>query len=152
MGYVFQHSDNQLFCSTVRDELLFAPLQMGLTQQEAMERTVSVLKLLQISDLADRPVHMLSGGEKKRVAIGSVLTLNPEIVLLDEPMSSLDPKSQAFLTEVILQLNAAGKTIVLATHQLELIDYLSPRVVVLSQSHRVETIGQAQEILTEPNY
>jgi cobalt/nickel transport system ATP-binding protein len=92
---------------------------------------------------------MLSGGEKKRVAIGSVLSMNPEMLLLDEPTNGLDPRTQCFLVELMLALNEAGKTLVIATHDLSLIDELHARVALLSEEHRVEKIGSSEEILQD---
>lgn len=147
VGYVFQDSDIQLFCPTVIDELLFGPLQIGLSREESMERAVEILAMLKIDNLKDRPTYMLSGGEKKRVALGSVLTMNPDVLLLDEPTNGLDPRTQVFLMELILALNEAGKTIVIATHDLSLVSELHSRVAVLSEDHRVEKVGAADEIL-----
>jgi cobalt/nickel transport system ATP-binding protein len=149
VGYVFQDSDVQLFCPTVFDELLFGPLQLGIDEQEATERAHDILKMLQIEGLKDRPSYMLSGGEKKRVALGSVLTLNPEMVLLDEPANGLDPRTQVFLLELILALSEAGKTIVIATHDLSLVSELQCRVAVLSEEHSIEMVGSADEILRD---
>lgn len=149
VGFVFQDSDIQLFCPTVLDELLFGPLQLGLEKDEALQRANEIMGMLKIESLMDRPSYMLSGGEKKRVAIGSVLTMNPEVLLLDEPASGLDPKTQVFLLELILALNEAGKTIVISTHDLSLVDELQCRVAVLSEEHRIEKIGTAEEILRD---
>jgi cobalt/nickel transport system ATP-binding protein len=90
---------------------------------------------------------MLSEGEKKKVAIGSVLTMNPEILLFDEPTNGLDPRTQVFLVELTLALRESGKTMVLATHDLGLVAELGTRVVVLSEDHRIEKIGTTDEIL-----
>ena len=149
VGYVFQNPDSQLFCPTVFDELIFGPLQMGKDKQAAVERVEAIMEMLNIGCLRDRPTYMLSGGEKKRVAIGSVLTMNPDVLVIDEPMGSLDPKTRSFLIELIIHLNEAGKTIIIATHHLELIDHLQPRVAVLSESHQIEKIGNTEEILTD---
>ena len=149
IGYVFQDSDVQLFCPTVLDELLYGPLQLEISQQEALDRVYEVLRMLDIENLRDRPCYMLSGGEKKKVAIGSILTINPEVLLLDEPTNGLDPKTQCFLIELILALNEAGKTIVIATHDLTLVDEMQARVVVLSEEHRIEKVGNVNEILSD---
>jgi cobalt/nickel transport system ATP-binding protein len=149
VGYVFQNSDSQLFCPTVFDELIFAPLQMGKDKNTAFERAEAVMEMLNIDCLKDRPTYMLSGGEKKRVAIGSILTMNPDVLLLDEPTSGLDPKSRSSFIELIFQLNSAGKTILITTHNLELVDHLQSRVAVLSEDHKIEKIGNAEEILTD---
>jgi cobalt/nickel transport system ATP-binding protein len=149
IGYVFQNSDNQLFSPTVIDELIFAPLQMGKSNDIAFERAEAVMKMLHIDNLRDRPTYMLSGGEKKRVAIGSILTMNPDVLLFDEPISGLDPKNRSFLIELIFQLNEAGKTIIITTHHLELVEHFQSRVAVLSEQHHIEKIGNAEDILND---
>jgi cobalt/nickel transport system ATP-binding protein len=152
MGYIFQNPEIQLFCPTVFDELLFAPLQLNLTVEDAEERAEQTLSFLGIEYLKERPVLMLSGGEKKKVAIASVLTMNPDILLIDEPLSSLDPKTQTFFIDLLLELNRAGKTIVFTTHHLDLIDHLQPRVVVLSEDHTIQKTGTASEILSDEEF
>ncbi|HET6461949.1 MAG TPA: ABC transporter ATP-binding protein [Syntrophales bacterium] len=149
MGYVFQDSDVHLFCPTVFDELMFGPLQLGLPEEESSGRAGEIMAMLEISHLKDRPSYMLSGGEKKRVAIGSILTMNPSLLLLDEPMNGLDPRTKSFLIELMILLNDAGKTLVIATHDLSLISELRCRVAVLSEDHRVEKIGTTEEILQD---
>jgi cobalt/nickel transport system ATP-binding protein len=149
MGYIFQNSDIQLFCPTVFDELLFGPLQLNLPPDTAEERAEQTLSFLGIGYLKERPVYMLSGGEKKRVAIASILTMNPDVLLVDEPLSNLDPKTQTFFIELLLELNKAGKTIIFTTHQLDLIDHLQPRVAVLSDDHTIRKTGTASEILSD---
>ena len=152
MSYIFQNSDIQLFCPTVFDELLFSPLQLNLPLEIAHQRAEQTLSYLGIGYLKDRPVYMLSGGEKKRVAIASVLTMNPDVLLVDEPLSNLDPKNQTFFIELLLELNKAGKTIIFTTHQLDLIDHLQPRVAVLSDEHTIQKIGSASEILADEEF
>ncbi len=152
MGYIFQNPDIQLFCPTVYDELLFAPLQFNLPLEIAEERTIQTLSFLGIEYLKDRPIYMLSGGEKKKVAIASVLTMNPDILLIDEPLSSLDPRTQTFFIELLLELNRSGKTIIFTTHHLELIDHLQPRVAVLSEEHTIRKTGTASEILSDEEF
>jgi cobalt/nickel transport system ATP-binding protein len=152
MGFIFQNPDIQLFCPTVFDELLFAPLQLNLPLEVARERAEQTLSYLNIEYLKDRAVHMLSGGEKKKVAIASVLTMNPEILLIDEPLAGLDPKTQTFFIELLIELNRAGKTIIFTTHHLDLIDHLQPRVAVLSEDHTIEKTGSASEILTDKEF
>jgi len=147
VGYVFQDSDVQLFCPTVLDELLYGPLQLDLDEKEALDRAVEVMQMLNIEQLKNRPSYMLSGGEKKKVAMGSVLTMNPDVLLLDEPTNGLDPKTQCFLMELMFALKDAGKTLVVATHDLSLVGELQARVAVLSEEHRMEKIGEVNEIL-----
>lgn len=149
VGYVFQDSDIQLFSPTVFDELLYGPVQLDLPEQQVVSRAEEVLTMLQISHLRDRPSYMLSGGEKKRVALGSVLTMNPSILLLDEPTNGLDPRTQCFFVELILALREAGKTIVIATHDLSLVDELHARVAVLSEDHQIMATGDSCDILRD---
>lgn len=149
VGYVFQDPEIQLFCPTVFDELLYGPLQLNIKEADAIDRAFQVMQMLKIEGLKDRPSYMLSGGEKKRVAIASVLTMNPEVLLLDEPTNGLDPRTQCFLMELLIALNEAGKTIVIATHDLSLVGELRARVAVLSESHCIEKYGSSQEILMD---
>ncbi len=149
VGYVFQDSDVQLFCPAVIDELLYAPLQLDISEQESMNRAVEVMQMLDIEHLKDRASYMLSGGEKKRVAIGSVLTMNPEVILFDEPTNGLDPRTQCYLVELMLSLSEAGKTIVLATHDLSLVAELETEVALLSEEHRIEKTGASDDILKD---
>lgn len=149
VGYVFQDSDVQLFCPTVLDELMYGPLQLDISEVEAEDRARNVLKMLAMENTADRPTYMLSGGEKKRVAIGSVLTMNPEVLLLDEPTNGLDPRTVAFLIDLLLSLNEAGKTIIIASHDLSLVADMEMSVALLSERHVVEKIGTSADILAD---
>jgi cobalt/nickel transport system ATP-binding protein len=148
VGMVFQNSDVQLFCSSVRDELSFGPLQMDLPAEEIRQRIRDVLALLEIEHLVERAPFGLSGGEKKKVAIASVLTMNPQVLLLDEPANGLDPRTQAWLVEFLLHLRQAGKTIVAATHDLSMVDEVADRVVVLDEGHSVVADGPTLNILS----
>jgi cobalt/nickel transport system ATP-binding protein len=149
VGFVFQNSDAQVFSPTVREEVAFGCLQLGLDPAQAGQRTDDVLAMLGIAGLADRAPFQLSGGEKKRVAIASVLVMNPEVLLFDEPTAALDPRTQHWLVELIGELNAAGKTIVLATHDLHALDALADRCLVLSEDHRLARTGTPAEILAD---
>ena len=149
VGFVFQDSDVQLFCPTVLDEVLYGPLQLHMNETEALDRAYEVMKMLNIEGLKERPSYMLSGGEKKRVAIASVLTMNPEVLLFDEPTSGLDPRTECFLMELLVALNEAGKTIVIATHDLSLVGELHAKVAVLSEGHTIERTGSSDDILRD---
>jgi cobalt/nickel transport system ATP-binding protein len=147
VGFVFQNADAQVFSPTVRDEIAFGPLQLGLARDEVDQRIDDTLALLDIAGIAERAPYQLSGGQKKRVAIGSVLVMNPEVLLFDEPTAALDPRSQGWLTELIVELNEAGKTIVLATHDLASLPALADRCVVLSEQHQVVTTRTPDDLL-----
>jgi cobalt/nickel transport system ATP-binding protein len=149
MGFVFQNADAQVFSATVREEVAFGPLQLGLGPDEVHERVRDVLGLLGIARLADRAPHQLSGGERKRVAIASVLATNPEVLLFDEPTSGLDPRSQAWLLELVDELHGAGKTVVCATHDLHTLEWVADRCLVFSEDHRIVLEGSPAEILDD---
>jgi cobalt/nickel transport system ATP-binding protein len=146
-GFVFQNSDAQVFSPTVREEIAFGPLQMGLPSEQVEERLSDVVQALGIEDLVDRAPYQLSGGEKKKVAIASVLAMNPEVLLFDEPTATLDPRTQQWLMELMVELNRAGKTIVFATHDLDVLEVVATRCVVFSENHRIVVGGTPQDVL-----
>lgn len=149
VGFVFQNSDAQVFSPSVREEVAFGCLQLGLDRATTTARVEDVLAMLDIADLADRAPFQLSGGQKKRVAIASVLVMNPEVLLFDEPTAALDPRTQFWLVELLEQLRAAGKTIVLATHDLDTLPDLADRCVVFSEQHRVVADAPTADILDD---
>ena len=137
IGFVFQNSDVQLFCASVLDEVMFGPLAIGLSYDKAKEQAEEMLDCMGIKSLRDRLPHHLSGGEKKKVAIAAVLAVNPEVLVLDEPTNGLDPKTQRWMRGMLRQLNDCGKTIIIATHQLDLVPDLAERVVVIGDDHSI---------------
>jgi len=149
VGFIFQSSDAQVFSPTVRDEVAFGPLNMGLDPQAVAERVDDTLAMLGIAALADRAPYQLSGGEKKRVAIASVLSMNPEVLLFDEPTAALDPRTQHWMVELIMELHDVGKTIVLATHDLDVLPLVADRCVVLGEDHRVALDGPTASVLAD---
>jgi cobalt/nickel transport system ATP-binding protein len=149
VGVVFQNPDVQVFSPTVRDELAFGPLNFGMSGDEVDGRVTDVLALLDIADLVDRAPHQLSGGQKKRVAIASVLVTNPEVLLLDEPTAALDPRTQRWLIDLLDELARTGKTIVLATHDVVNLTRLADRALVLGEDHRVARVGPLHEVLAD---
>ena len=149
VGFVFQNTDAQVFSPTVRDEIAFGPLQLGLAPDEIEARMADVLKMLEIGELAERAPYQLSGGQKKRVAIASVLVMNPELLLFDEPTAGLDPRSRHWLLELMSELGKAGKTIVFASHELEQLEWIADRCLVVSEDHRLLAEGAPGEILSD---
>ena len=147
VGFVFQNSDAQVFSPTVREEIAFGPLNMGMSRGEVVARVADTLAMLDIEDLADRAPFQLSGGQKKRVAIASVLVMNPDVLIFDEPTAALDPRTQQWLTELIVELNRAGKTIIIATHDLPSLEQLADRCVVFDEQHHIVAEGPPAEIL-----
>lgn len=116
IGYVIQNTDAQLFCSSVYDEIAFAPRQMQLDEAEITKRVDDMLKLTGTEHLKERAPFHLSMGEKKKVAVASVLAMNPQVLVLDEPMNFLDKKSREWLVEFLNQMHSVGKTIIIVSH------------------------------------
>jgi cobalt/nickel transport system ATP-binding protein len=149
VGLVFQDADVQLFSPSVWDEVAFAPLQMELTRDEVMSRVDAAFAALRIEKLRDRPPHRLSGGEKRRVALASVLSLRPEVWLLDEPTTGLDPRSQSWLVDFVNEQGQAGKTVVTATHDLAIVESIADRILVFNEEHRLVADGTPALVLAD---
>jgi cobalt/nickel transport system ATP-binding protein len=147
VGLVFQDPDVQLFNATVFDDVAFGPLQLGLSADEVKWRCDEALKLMDAAHLAGRAPFELSGGEKKRAAIASVLSLGPEVILLDEPTAALDPRTKWVLINLISNLGRSGKTIVTATHDLDIVPIIARRVVVIGEDRRILADGPPDEVL-----
>ncbi len=157
LGFVFQDSEAQLFCSNVYDEVAFGPRQMGLDEEAVEKRVDDCLALLHLEDFKRRQPYHLSGGEKKKVAIAATLALNPEVLVLDEPMNGLDPRTERWLAAFIVSLNKAGKTIITSTHNLELVQDISQRAILFDETHEIaadlptETLLENIELLKRVN-
>jgi len=147
VGFVFQNADVQIFCASVLDEIMFGPLSMGMSVAEARDRAEDLLEHVGITALADRLPHHLSGGEKKKVAIAAVLAVNPAVLILDEPTNGLDPRTQRWMLDTLAELSAAGKTIITATHQLDIVPELAGKVVVMGESHTILAEGGPTKVL-----
>lgn len=130
IGYVFQNTDAQLFCSSVYDEIAFAPRQMQLDEAEVAKRVDDMLKLTGTEHLKERAPFHLSMGEKKKVAVASVLAMNPQVLILDEPMNFLDKKSREWLVEFLNQMHSVGKTIIIVSHTDDF-DKMADRIIKL---------------------
>ena len=145
VGVIFQNSDVQLFNPTVFDEVAFGPLQLGWTKPEIIERVDATLNDMEIFQLKHRSPHRLSGGEKKRVALASVLVLDPDVLLVDEPTAALDPKSQGHVIDFLFGC-VGKKTVITATHDLSIIEDIADRCIVLENGH-IAGDGSARSIL-----
>ena len=130
IGYVFQNTDAQLFCSSVYDEIAFAPRQMQLDEAEVAKRVDDMLKLTGTEHLKERAPFHLSMGEKKKVAVASVLAMNPQVLILDEPMNFLDKKSREWLVEFLNKMQSVGKTIIIVSHTDDF-DKMADRIIEL---------------------
>lgn len=149
IGFVFQNSETQLFCADVYDEIAFGPRQMGLSESDIEKRVSDCLDLLGIQDFRNRQPYHLSGGEKRKVAIACVLALNPEVLVLDEPMNGLDPRTQRWLVEFLVRLNKAGKTLITSTHNLELVQEMSSRSVLFDENHTIAADTSTDKLLED---
>lgn len=146
VGLLFQNPDVQLFNPSVFDELAFGPLQLHWPKDRIRRCVGEMLDLMGIAHLKDRPPHRLSGGEKKRVALASVLILDPEILLLDEPTGALDPASQTQIIDLLASWRASSKTIVTATHDLDSLESIADRCYLFENGH-IAAIGTPFEVL-----
>ncbi len=149
VGLIFQNSEAQLFCPTVMDEIKFGPLQLDIPKKDIDQRVHDVMEMLHIENLKDRAPYTLSGGEKKKVAIASVLSINPDVLLLDEPTNGLDPRTQRWLVELLIELRKTGKTIIIATHDLGVVEEISERAVVFDEGHRIVANDKTRSILDD---
>jgi cobalt/nickel transport system ATP-binding protein len=149
VGLLFQSPDVQLFCPTVLDEIAFGPLQLDLPREEVIHKCQEMIRMLNLEKLSHRSPHQLSGGEKKKVALASVLALNPGVLLLDEPTSGLDPRTQVWLIEVLDELHALGKTIITATHDLSILEEIADRAYVMAEDHALVADGPPEEVLED---
>lgn len=147
IGFVFQNSDVQLFNTTVYDEIAFGPRQMGLSEIEIITRVSDCLNLLNIKQLETRIPYHLSGGEKKLVAIASVLSLNPDTLILDEPLTGLTVQAQETVISIIKELHRAGKTIVISTHNFNQIKNYPTRFIEFSENHTIILDKPAEIVL-----
>ena len=138
MGYVFQNADTQLFCGSVEEEIAFGPVQMGLSEDEIRKRTEDCLRLFELEKLRKRPPYHLSGGEKRKVSLACILSLNPEVLILDEPLAGLDEKTQQFLLGFLKKFHKAGKTLITITHNRQLAETLGTRFAVMNEEHELK--------------
>lgn len=143
VGVVFQNPDDQLFSPTVFEDVAYGPIYQGLDKRAVRQRVEEALAAVHMSGYSQRIPYHLSGGEKKRVAIATVLSMQPQILVFDEPTAGLDPRARRELIELMLEL---PQTILVATHDLSLVEQLTPRTVLLDQG-RIVADGKTAEIL-----
>jgi cobalt/nickel transport system ATP-binding protein len=145
VGLVFQNPDDQLFSPTVFDDVAFGPIYQGLQKAEVEERVDRALDAVHMRDYARRVSHHLSVGEKKRIAIATVLSMNPEILVLDEPSAGLDPRARRTL---INQLRELPQTMLVSTHDLRLVHELFPRTIIMDDG-RIVADGATEQLLND---
>jgi len=147
VGLVFQNPDHQLFAETVEKELMFALMNFGFSKEEIYRRVNWALKEFGLLEYKDRPPFLLSGGERKRLALASVLCYDPQIIIMDEPTTGQDYRQKLHLASLIKRLNSEGKTVVIVTHDIEFAADFIPRTVIMSKG-RVIADGDTNELLT----
>ncbi len=145
VGMVFQNPDDQLFSPTVFEDVAFGPLHMGLPEDEVRVRVETALEKVSMSQYAERLSHHLSVGEKKRISIATVLSMAPEILVLDEPSAGLDPRARRSLINLLREMDL---TMLISTHDMRLVDELFPRTVVMDGG-RIVADGSTEEILND---
>jgi len=148
VGFVFQNPDHQLFSDTVEAEIAFALRNFGFEENIIEKRIVWALNLLGLTQYRSTSPFMLSGGERKRVALASVLAWDPKVVVLDEPTIGQDHQQKEKLRQFIIQLKAQGKTVVVVTHDVEFVAECNPRVILMTEG-KIIADGLAENILTD---
>ena len=149
VGLVFQNPDIQLFCSTVKEDIMFGTLALGLDMGAAKRRADEIIEGMEIADLLERAPHQLSVGEKRKVSIATVLAIDPEIILLDEPTAGLDPQTSRHIMDIIIEANVRGKTIITATHDLHIVGEIADTAYILNRQKQVAKHGAVEEILAD---
>jgi len=147
VGFVFQNPDHQLFCETVEDEVAFALRNFGFKEKTMKRRVTWALNLLGLTQYRQASPFVLSGGERKRVALASVLAWNPRVVILDEPTIGQDYQQKEKLRQFIVQLKSQDKTVIIVTHDVEFVAECNPRVMLMAQG-KIVADGKAKQILT----
>lgn len=137
IGYIFQNPDVQLFNATVYDEIAFGPRQMNLNEEIIHQRINELLIYLNIQHLQDRPPYHLSGGEQKKVALAAILALNPDVLMIDEPLNGLDNKTRQWFKEFLMDFIKANKTILISTHEQELLSLPHSRIIKFNDEHTI---------------
>lgn len=148
VGIVFQNPDDQLFAPTVVEDVAFGPMNMGLTKEEVEKRVDEALKRVGMDEFKKKAPHHLSGGQKKRVAIAGILAMKPKIMVLDEPTSGLDPKGASQILRILYELNKEGMTIIISTHDVDLVPLYAYKVYILSDGSIIKK-GSPQEVFED---
>jgi len=142
----------QLFCPTVKEDIVFGPLQLGVSMEETLKRLTVLAELLEITDLLDRAPHQLSIGEKRKAAIAAVWAIDPDIILLDEPTAGLDPLTTRHIVDLITLASSQGKTIITATHDLHIISEISDTVYLFDKSRKIISSGRPETVLADDEF
>ena len=149
IGFLFQDSEDQLFCPTVKEDIAYGPVNMKLGKDEIEQRVQYAMEIMQIKHLANRPIHHLSGGEKKRVALAGLLSMKPPMLIMDEPLNGLDVSTARELIKTFQQLNQDyGYTLIVVTHNIDRVPDFAKRIILLKDG-TVLRDGDVTEVLTD---
>jgi len=151
VGYLFQDPNDQLFCPTVAADIAYGPENLGLSSEEVERRVAWAADTCGVQELLGRPIHALSYGQKKRVALAGVLAMGPRVLVLDEPTASLDPMAEAALMRLLKNLNQQGLSIIMATHDVDLVPLYAHRILLLRQG-TVAAEGPLEEVFAEATH
>ncbi|MFA5004851.1 MAG: ABC transporter ATP-binding protein [Candidatus Omnitrophota bacterium] len=147
VGLVFQNPEVQLFCPSVREDIIFGPLHLGFPKADIINRLDKVVSVLDIGGLLDRQPHQLSVGEKRKVALASVLIIEPEVLILDEPTAGLDPLTTRHIVDLLIQAGDEGRTVITSTHDLHIIEEIADTVYCFNAGKKIAASGQTSQIL-----
>ncbi len=148
VGLLFQDSQDQLFCNTVFDDVAYGPRNLGLSEKEIRTRVSRALSIVEVQHLEQRPIHHLSGGEMKRVALAGLIAMHTPVLIMDEPFNGLDPTSTSRLILLIRHLATVhGYTILITTHQMNLVPEVADRMLIMREG-RLAGDGPVRELLT----
>lgn len=151
VGFVFQDPNDQLFAPTVKQDVAFGPLNLGYSTEKVKKIVEEALKTVGMSEFAEKPPHFLSLGQKKRIALAGVLAMQPEVIIMDEPTSNLDPRATSEILHLLLQLNKEkGITLMLATHDVDMVPLFATKMYVLNKGKLVSE-GTPKESFSNGN-
>ena len=148
VGIVFQNPDDQLFAPTVVEDVAFGPVNLGISKEEVEKRVNDALKRVGMEEFKKKAPHHLSGGQKKRVAIAGILAMHPKIMVLDEPTSGLDPRGASRIMKLLYKLNREGITIIISTHDVDLVPLYAHTVYIISKGHIIKE-GNPREVFED---
>ena len=139
VGIVFQDPNDQLFAPTVKEDVAFGPMNLGLGYEEVEKRVDEALEMVEMKEYKDKTPHHLSGGQQKRVAIAGIIAMRPEIMILDEPTAGLDPQGVDKVLEILNKLNEEGMTIVISSHDIEMVNSFADKIFVLYKGQIIDS-------------
>ena len=148
VGIVFQDPNDQLFAPTVKEDIAFGPMNLGLSYDEVEKRVEDALKMVGMENYEDKTPHHLSGGQQKRIAIAGIIAMKPELMILDEPIAGLDPDGVEKVLNIMNQLNEEGMTLIISSHDIDMISKYADKIFVLYNGEIIES-GNKNKIFSD---